>query len=126
MQSQPGDINAYLSDQNYNLGSEYLKIGNYLKAYESLLSSLDANPNNADAWIKMGIACQNLGRYNEAITANNNAQAVISGNPIQAFIYEEAVELFNQADKCYHAGDLEGAITLCERAIQTKSAVLPM
>jgi tetratricopeptide (TPR) repeat protein len=117
MQSQPGDINAYLADQNYNLGSEYLKIGNYLKAYESLLSSLDANPNNAHAWIKMGIACQNLGRYNEAITANNNAQAVISGNPIKAFIYKEAIELFNQGVDSYDAGDLEGAIAFCQKAL---------
>ncbi|MDB9514613.1 CHAT domain-containing protein [Kamptonema animale CS-326] len=117
MQSQPGDIKAYLADQNYNLGIEYLTIGDYLKAYQSLRSCLEAKPNNADAWIKLGIACQNLGRYNEAITANNNAQAVILGNPIKALIYEEAVKLFNQADS-YHAEEIKGVLATYQKAIE--------
>ena len=118
MQSQPGDINAYLADQNYNLGIEELTIGDYLKAYQSLRYFLEADQNNADAWIKLGIACQKLGRYNEAIMANNNAQAVISGNPLKAFIYEEALKLFNQAAKCYKDGDLEGTIAAFDKALE--------
>ena len=118
MPSELGDINAYLAEQNYNLGVEYLKIGDYLKAYQSLQACLKANINNADAWIKLGIACQKLGRYNEAITANNNAQGVISGNPLTAFIYEEVIQLSHQSEKCYQNRDLECAIALCEQAIQ--------
>lgn len=94
----------------YMLGMAYLQIGQHLQAAEQLQRSLDENPGNSHApfaHINLGIALQNLRRYNEALASFDRALA-IKPNDAEAYLkrgnilqdlqrYEEALESYDKA-----------------------------
>lgn len=62
-------------------GVKALDTGDEKEAARCWQASLFANPQNGEGWSKLGELYQRLGRYEEAIAANDNAIALLGGRP---------------------------------------------
>jgi tetratricopeptide (TPR) repeat protein len=95
---------------NYEFG--YLESA--LACYDKVI---EMQPDFYEAWINRSKVLDRLGRYQEATANYYTAIALQSGNN-KVFTQQEAKELFNQGKERYYAGDLGGAITAFEKALE--------
>ncbi len=86
----------------YLLGIAHAQVGEYAKAEEELLLLLTALPNQAEAFAKLGLLYEKMGRNQEAITQYENALALES--------YRHDVRM-NYADLLLKSGRLTDAAT---------------
>lgn len=61
------------SDNNYNKANSMLVSGNFEAAVENYNKVIQKNPNFADAYLGLGMAYKELGKYDEAYAATSKA-----------------------------------------------------
>jgi tetratricopeptide (TPR) repeat protein/CHAT domain-containing protein len=115
-------------------GVERLQAGEYEAALIFLDQAIVQNPQQADAWYQKGLVLQKLGRYVEAVKANQTFLAAIdvwktvnttpenlNGTPLfeisqQTNLTEEWCELGNQQ---ILSSDFEGAVASYDRSLES-------
>ena len=78
-------INWYRADIYLKKGEMLMQMGNYLGAVEELEKSRELNSYNGRNYLPLGVTYNNLGRYDEAVTAFKKAE----NNWITQFLYND-------------------------------------
>jgi len=74
LQSTVKETRKEEADVWFTTADAYLKRGNLERAEEAFLKGLEANPNNGEAWLKIGSLLMGKHKYDEAIDALTNAK----------------------------------------------------
>ncbi len=124
-----------LMNQNENLelfelGLQYIEEENYQTSLDVFEQMISIDPNNMDAWIQKGIVLEKLGRYTEAIEANNrviscypNSQKNQSEKNIEKIVKFEVDNYpnwFEQGIALDNLGRFDEAIASYDKALQLK------
>jgi tetratricopeptide (TPR) repeat protein len=124
-----------LESELLDQGLERLQAGDYEAALELFDKVLAQNPQEPNAWYQKGLALQKLGRYVEAVAANEKFMA-FAGNAKKV---DQAPELLNhpplfkislqpdllekwfeQSHQQYLSGDFEGVIASLDKSLEFK------
>jgi tetratricopeptide (TPR) repeat protein len=114
-------------------GVERLQAGEYKKALILLDQAIVQNPQQPDAWYQKGLVLQKLGRYVEAVKANQKFSALTRAlkrsdkkskklKPSQSVKTSKnsdvALEWFEQGTQELRSGNFEGALTNYDKGLE--------
>jgi CHAT domain-containing protein/tetratricopeptide (TPR) repeat protein len=106
------------ADQYLNSGKQCLEFGNYSIALNLFEQSIALNPDLAEAWEGKAATLRRLERHEEAIPASEKAIALLI-NVIQV-VQNDAEFWLDQSNLQFAAGDFEGAIISCDKAVKVQ------
>ncbi|MEG3841916.1 tetratricopeptide repeat protein, partial [Microcoleus sp. herbarium14] len=105
------------AEELYNQAVDNYEFGYLESALACYDKVIEMQPDFYEAWINRSKVLDRLGRYQEATTNYYRAIALQSGKNIKE-VSQKAVELCQEGLNRYDAGDLEGAITAFEKALE--------
>ena len=129
----PG-LNKALQSAAFYLGDSYLKLNQYDKAVVVLQKAVDWSQTDSDAMVRLGMAYNGVGRFEEAVTMFENAAKFVP-NYTEAYegmavsfdaLKENDLSVYARGMVAFSKKDYKTALDMLLKAVQAKPDFIPI